>query len=264
MIPKIIHYCWFGNHPKSELIEKCITSWKTYLPDSQIIEWNEQNSILDTPFVQDAYAAHQWAFVSDYVRFKALADLGGIYLDSDVLVLKSFDELLIHPCFFSCETTSKVNSAAIGAIANHPFIISCLDDYKNQIFDPVNSFVITTYLTQKMNTLGFRKINHITPFKEIYLYPPVYFCAYPFPPIGHYSDYITSSSFGVHLWNGSWLSEWQYLRMGLLKEAFQAIQQSETSKNASYFFKLFLYLLASPYWIFRYQIWARIKVHFLP
>ena len=85
-VPKIIHYCWFGGNPKPKLAEKCIKSWKKFCPDYQIIEWNEENfDVSAAPeYVRQAYGVKRWAFVSDYVRLKALTVMGGIYMDTDV------------------------------------------------------------------------------------------------------------------------------------------------------------------------------------
>ena len=95
MIPKIIHYVWVGGQPKSKEIQACLASWKRRLPDYQIIEWNESNIDLhENKYIEQAYAAKKWAFVSDYVRAKALEQQGGIYLDTDVMVLTDFDDLL--------------------------------------------------------------------------------------------------------------------------------------------------------------------------
>ena len=91
MIPKVVQYCWFGGKKKTKLIKDCIKSWKRYLPDYKIIEWNEKNSDLAHPFVIEAYKLKKWAFVSDYIRLKVLYDFGGIYLDTDMMVLKSFE-----------------------------------------------------------------------------------------------------------------------------------------------------------------------------
>ena len=89
-IPKIIHYCWFGGKPKPKLAEKCIASWKKFCPDYQILEWNEDNFDLSAAplYVRQAYEAGRWAFVTDYVRLKALTELGGIYMDTDVELVK--------------------------------------------------------------------------------------------------------------------------------------------------------------------------------
>ena len=95
MIPKIIHYCWFGKNPLPPLVEKCIASWKLYCPDYEIICWNEERyDIHQCEFTEQAYQAGKWAFVADYVRLDVLVKYGGIYLDTDVELLKPIDYLL--------------------------------------------------------------------------------------------------------------------------------------------------------------------------
>ena len=99
MIPKIIHYCWFGRNEKPEKIQKCIESWKIHLSDYQIIEWNEDNFDYNLlTYTKDAYNAKKYAFVSDVARVKALYEMGGIYLDTDVMVYQNFDSILKHNC----------------------------------------------------------------------------------------------------------------------------------------------------------------------
>ena len=95
MIPKVIHYCWFGRNEKSELIKRCIDSWKKYCPGYDIVEWNEDNCDLNScTYVKEAYEAKKWAFVSDYIRHFVLEQYGGIYLDTDVELLKPLDSFL--------------------------------------------------------------------------------------------------------------------------------------------------------------------------
>ena len=99
-IPKVIHYCWFGGNPLPELVQNCINSWKKYCPDYEIIQWDESNfDISSNQYVAEAYAARKWAFVSDYVRLYALYHNGGIYLDTDVEVLKPLDCFLNEEAF---------------------------------------------------------------------------------------------------------------------------------------------------------------------
>lgn len=105
MIPRIIHYCWFGGAPLSKLAEQCTASWHQHMPDWQYMRWDETNfSIADAPaYVQEAYAAKKYAFVSDFVRLWALEQYGGVYLDTDVQTLKSFEPLLCDTAFIGLE-----------------------------------------------------------------------------------------------------------------------------------------------------------------
>lgn len=111
MIPKVIHYCWFGRNPKSEIIQKCIESWKEFCPDYEIIEWNEDNFDVNViGYTRDAYADGRWAFVSDYARLWAVYHYGGIYMDTDVMLKKSLDELLKYECWFAQDDIRYVNT----------------------------------------------------------------------------------------------------------------------------------------------------------
>lgn len=123
LIPKIIHYFWFGGSEKSELIQKCIESWKRNAPDFEIIEWNESNCDMHVNrYVEEAYAAKKWAFVSDYFRMEKVAEYGGIYFDTDVELMRNPSILLLDPAFFAFETCDAVNAAIFGAIPHHKTI----------------------------------------------------------------------------------------------------------------------------------------------
>ena len=114
-IPKIIHYCWFGGKPKNELAEKCIRSWKKFCPDYELVEWNEENFDISTAplYVRQAYAACRWDFVTDYVRLVGLTQMGGIYMDTDVEVIKPLDKYLHHLGFAGFETLDRVQTGLL-------------------------------------------------------------------------------------------------------------------------------------------------------
>lgn len=137
MIPKTIHYCWFGRNPLPKLAQKCIKSWKKYCTDYQIVEWNEDNfDISACPlYVRQAYDAKKWAFVTDYVRLKIIYENGGIYLDTDVEIIKPLDSLLNHEAYFGFEDDVHINTGlGFGAIKHHPLIKELMDDYNNDVF----------------------------------------------------------------------------------------------------------------------------------
>lgn len=143
-IPKIIHYCWFGGGPISPESRKCIESWKKYCPDYKIIEWNEQNfEISQNRYAQQAYEAKKYAFVSDYVRLAVLYRYGGIYLDTDVELVRPLDELLEHKGFIGMEhsapspygRTLLVNTGSgVGAEPGCEMIGKMLAAYRNAAF----------------------------------------------------------------------------------------------------------------------------------
>lgn len=135
MIPKIIHYCWFGNNPKSELIKKCMDSWHKYCPEYEIKEWNETNIDNFIPYMQEAFEAKKWAFVSDVARLYVVWKYGGIYLDTDVELCKSLDEILEYECFFAFENERMINTGqGFGAVKEHPCIEKMLKEYDERKF----------------------------------------------------------------------------------------------------------------------------------
>lgn len=135
MIPKIIHYCWFGRGRKSPETLRFIQTWRTVLPDYEIIEWNEDNfPYKEWIFCREAYAVKSYAFVADVCRLYALNEMGGIYLDTDVEVLKSFDTYLHLASFVSEEDEKKIGTACIGARKGTVWIKDFLDYYENKHF----------------------------------------------------------------------------------------------------------------------------------
>lgn len=156
MIPKKIHYCWFGGKEKPEDVILCINSWKKFLPDYEIIEWNENTFNIKTSnqYVGEAYENKKWAFVSDYVRLVALYEQGGLYFDTDVEVFKSFDDLLNLSCFFGFESKDYVASAVMGCKEGHWLIKNFLASYEKRRFVKENgSFDMTTNVVILTNLL---------------------------------------------------------------------------------------------------------------
>ena len=141
MIPKIIHYCWFGGKPLPKLAKKCIASWKKFCPDYEIKEWNESNFDLNScTYVKEAYDSKKYAFVSDYARFWILHRYGGVYFDTDVELLKSIDDILADGAFMGVENfVAEQNKAKISinpglGIAAEPGMLiyqEILDFYHN-------------------------------------------------------------------------------------------------------------------------------------
>ena len=133
MIPKVIHYCWFGGTPLPPLAEKCMSSWKRFCPDYRIIRWDESNyDLASAPlYVRQAYDQKKWAFVTDYVRLQVVFDQGGIYLDTDVELRKPLDSLLSNRAYFGFEDGSWINTGlGFGAEAQHPILRELMDDYQ--------------------------------------------------------------------------------------------------------------------------------------
>ena len=147
-IPQIVHYCWFGRGEKSALVQRCIDSWRRVLPDYEIREWNEDNfDVAMLPYTAQAYDRKKYAFVSDYARLWVLRQYGGIYLDTDMEVLKPLDAFLRHPCFFGFENDKGVAPGLIlGCEAGHPILAELMAYYEQNDFVGADG-VITTYTT---------------------------------------------------------------------------------------------------------------------
>ncbi|PXX48929.1 glycosyltransferase involved in cell wall biosynthesis [Hungatella effluvii] len=159
LIPKKIHYFWFGGGEKSELIKKCMASWKKYAPDYEIIEWNENNcNINECAYVKEAYEHKKWAFVADYFRIKKVYEEGGIYMDTDVELTNDIAPLRLNEIFFAFETRGAINAATFGSVAKYPLLKDWLETYKNDhlvnadgTYNTSNTIVVrlTKLLTKK-------------------------------------------------------------------------------------------------------------------
>ena len=158
MIPKVIHYCWFGGNPKSETIMACIDSWHRYCPDYKIIEWNEDNFDVNIlPYIKDAYEDKKWAFVSDYARLFIIYNNGGIYLDTDVLLHRSLDELLQYDCWLASDDVRYINTGlGFGAIYKHPLIGAAMEEYRGYSYPSGTNVIRDTKIFER-ELLNWRK-----------------------------------------------------------------------------------------------------------
>lgn len=212
MIPKIIHYCWFGNNPKPKLAQKCIKSWKKYLKGYKIIEWNESNYNFDNSpqYVKDAYKEKKWAFVTDYVRIDVVYKYGGIYLDVDVEIIKSLDSLLTNTAYFGFDDNMHINTGfGFGAEKGNSILYDLIKDYTNAEFVKNDGTLDLTPCPQR-NTKVFVKHGLKKNGKLQYLsdqtliLPQDYLC-----PLDYYSMVLhkTSNTVSIHHFNASWRSE---------------------------------------------------------
>lgn len=159
MLPKKIHYCWFGKKEKPKSVQRCIASWKKFCPDYEITEWNENNFNIEyNGYTLYCYNNKKWAFLSDFVRLIIVADYGGIYLDTDVELLKSFDELLKYDAFYGFENFENVNTGqGFGSVAHHPVVEAMKEEYLKIVPDKDGVYPLVT--CPKLNTqalLSFR------------------------------------------------------------------------------------------------------------
>lgn len=215
MIPKIIHYCWFGGKPLNKLGKRCLASWKKFFPDYEIIEWNENNFDLNgCKYVAEAAREKKWAFVSDYVRFKILYEQGGVYFDTDVEVIKSFDDVLANGSFMGCENPDLKSEYAVNpglcaaAVPGLRFYKDILEDYEHSSFynddGSLNLYTIVQRVTDKLRNYGLRDADGIQRVADMTIYPAEYFC-----PINMRTGklVITPNTHSIHRYAASWVDK---------------------------------------------------------
>lgn len=210
MIPKIIHYCWFGRNPKPKLAKKCIKSWKKYCPDYKIIEWNEDNFDLSSAplYVRQAYEAKKWAFVTDYVRLWAMFSYGGIYMDTDVEIIKSLDSFLEHEAFSGFEDEKNIQTGIMACEKNFSLFDELLHHYDAIPFlnrdgsmnMTTNVEIITDICTKK----GFEPNGKFQTIEGFALYPSDYFCPLT---ARDWKIHLTDNTYAIHHFAGSWLPD---------------------------------------------------------
>ena len=232
-IPKIIHYCWFGGKPKPKLAEKCIKSWKKYCPDYEILEWNEGNfDVSAAPlYVRQAYEAGRWAFVTDYVRLKALTEMGGIYMDTDVEVVKPLEPFLKHEAFVGFEHVERVQTGLMACKKKFPLFLDFLRYYDNASFlNPDGSANVTTNVEVLTNLCLQRGLVLNDKFQIVdglAIYPREVFC-----PVDYDTMKLrkTRKTVTIHWFSGSWHTEEELQAMRDEKRR----QQKEKMSNIRY------------------------------
>lgn len=203
MIPKIIHYCWFGRKHKPQKVLGYIETWKKYCPDYEIKEWNEDNFDVNMmPYTREAYKMKKFAFVSDVCRMDVLAKFGGIYLDTDVEVRKSFDNLLYLHSFLGKEMPFKLSTAVIGTEPNAEWIKDFLDTYKVKHFiwssGKLNALENSALLTNFFN------LHYPKYLDDIKVYDIDVFSAKLY---SNDKYYISNDTYTIHHFTGTWLKK---------------------------------------------------------
>ena len=209
-IPKVIHYCWFGGKPKPRLAEKCLKSWKKYCPDYEIVEWNENNFDLSAApnYVQQAMAAGRWAFVTDYVRLCALTQQGGVYMDTDVELVKSLDPYLRHQAFAGFESLKGIQTGLLACEKNFPLFLEFLHHYDDASFLLPDGTPDTTTNVQVLTNLCLQKGLVLNDRPQtvagLTIYPREIFC-----PVDFDTKVLqkTRKTVSIHWFSGSWQTE---------------------------------------------------------
>lgn len=207
MIPKKIHYCWFGGGPIPEKDQKCIESWKKCCPDYEIIQWNESNyDVTKNRYMHQAYQAKKWGFVPDYARLDIIYENGGVYLDTDVELLKNLDPILDQAGFAGFERPDQVNmGVGFGAEKGSDLIKKMRDQYDNMEFinqdGTMNLLPSPSYSTEIFKQKGFSMDGTLQSRDGFCIYPKEYFC-----PRDYHSGetHITENTYSIHWFNASW------------------------------------------------------------
>lgn len=235
MFPKKIHYCWFGGGPKDKLFEKCYKSWQKYFPDWEIIEWNEDNFDVNfCEYTKRAYELGKYAFVSDVARLKIIYDDGGVYFDTDVEVIKKFDNKFLSEGYFGEEEDGLINTGiGFAALKHNDAIKTILDAYEN--LSNIQSIVveIADRYGYNINTQSLLKIDEPQPefpcpllntaalinagykvksgerIAGIPIYEPEYFCGFDYR---NHCLSVTNKTYSIHHYNASWMDPEQRRR----------------------------------------------------
>lgn len=246
MIPKIIHYCWFGRKPIPNTVKCYIDSWRNYLPDFQIVEWSEDNFDVNASlFSQQAYNLKKFAFVSDFARIWILHRFGGLYLDTDVEILKPFDEFMLNDFFMGYESETQLGTSVIGSVANHPLLGEILKYYENVNFidcdSHLNATPNTVIISNLFRNLGYDMNNKLFKSNGIAFYPMEYFS----PLILSTNRLnLTVNTYSIHHYTGTWApkyylierSIWRFLHLRNMKICLRLVNLIKHGKPSGELF----------------------------
>lgn len=212
MIPKTIHYCWFGGKPLPKSALECIESWHKYMPDYEIKRWDESNfDVNATAYTREAYKNQLYAFVSDYARFLILEQEGGIYLDTDVEMIKPLYDILSNGAYLGIEKDCEINPGlGLACMSHMPFVKKMVDFYNSLSFykedESINYNTVVFYTTNLLRESGWN--GRDSKFAEFNIYPREYFC-----PLDYESGKlnITNNTYTIHHYSATWITPQQKL-----------------------------------------------------
>lgn len=216
MIPKKIHYCWFGKNKLPDKAIKCINSWKKYCPDYEIIEWNEDNfDVRQNGYTEFTYDNRKFAFLSDYARLQIVLKEGGLYFDADVEIIRPLDELLVHKAFFGFETEEYVNTGVgFGAEANNLIVAGMLREYDILLDGKHGTIGCPLLNTQALMKYGLKQNGMKQTIDGAMIYPIQYFNPYD-DPTGILNT--TEETVSIHWYAKSWMDKKTIIRSKLTK-----------------------------------------------
>ncbi len=220
MIPKVIHYCWFGGNPLPNSVKQCIKSWQKFCPEYEIKRWDESNfDVSSHPFMKKAYEEKVWAFVSDYARLKVVYDNGGIYLDTDVELVKNLDSLLCHNSYFGLQQAGCFISTGLGfgAVKNSCILNEIMKSYDliNFNSEKKSELACPRLNTKVFESFGYIYTNEIFQNEMFTIYPAKYFDPYETKQGGR--NLLCSETYSIHHYSASWCSNNQILKRKLVK-----------------------------------------------
>ncbi|MFV0518775.1 MAG: glycosyltransferase family 32 protein [Lachnospirales bacterium] len=225
-IPKVIHYCWFGGNKIPDEYNKYMESWKKYCTDYEIIRWDESNyDVTKNKYMHEAYIEKKWAFVSDYARIDIVNKYGGIYLDCDVELLKSWDLFLVDDFFAGFEDNKYIDlGLGFGAIAGHEYLVKLLDLYESLEFrkgDTLNMVPCTVYQSMVLEKMGFKMNNTFQKINNMVIYPSNIFSPITFYGMGE----VDLNTYSIHHYSSSWHTEIERKYIQEFKERGQLLYQ---------------------------------------
>ena len=229
MIPKTIHYCWFGYSEKPKLAKKCIDSWKRFCPNYEIIEWNENNFDVNmNAYTKMCYEQRKYAFLSDYVRLIVVNEHGGIYFDTDVEVVKSFDDLLGNKGFWGFENNEYVASGlGFGSEKNNPIIEDMISEY-DQVLDGMHGTIGCPILnTKALEKNGLQKNGKFQTIKGNIILPSDYLNPYD-DPTGRLIK--TKNTYSIHWYGKSWMSKKRIIRSKITQKIHRVFGVNSLSR----------------------------------
>ena len=217
-IPKVIHYCWFGPNPLPEIFEKCYESWKKYCPDFEIKFWNEENfDVNANEYLSKTYKLNKFSKISNYARLKIIYENGGVYLDIDVELIKSIDELLNHDMYLGFEDEIRVNTGlGFGAVQGHELIKKMMENYENETKKINKDYRYETcpvFDSKKLVDLGFELVNKYQIYNKIIFLPTTYL-----NPKGFRSNEtnFTENTISIHHFSNTWFDRRQRINQNII------------------------------------------------
>ncbi len=218
MIPKVIHYCWFGGKPLPPSAKRCIASWRKFCPNYEIKRWDESNfDVSCHPFIKTAYEAKAWAFVSDYARLRIIYEHGGIYFDTDVKLLRSPDFLLENPCYIGVQQRGRLCNTGLGfgASKGNPVVQQMLQKYDALTFvqEEKRKMTCPRLNMAVIEARGYHDSDAIVFLQDVTVYPMRYF-----DPIsaGEYDNLLCKDTVSIHQGSMSWMSSGQQIKRQII------------------------------------------------